>query len=277
MPELPEVSTISTDLRKSIAGFLIKDVKINAGYKTSPESPDFTKVLVGKKIADVKRVAKNVVISLENGYYLIFHLAMSGRLLLKSSASNEKWTRVTIFLKKGNQTKVLVFTDMRKFGKAVVLTPEQYALWPSKYGIDALDDDLTAEMFYNLLKTKKTIIKNLLLNQKYIAGLGNIYATDALFLAGIHPETSADKLSKTSAQVLLDKIRYILLEGIKNRGATMKDKLYVDIFGNSGTQQEHFRLFSKTECPACGSKIIYKKINSRGSYICPACQKLPKE
>jgi formamidopyrimidine-DNA glycosylase len=272
MPELPEVHTISADLNKHISGCTIKKVVVAKTYNIKPTADEFVKNVTGKKVKDVKRVAKNIVINFETNDSIIIHLAMTGQVLLReSTVKTDKWVKAVFVLDNG---KNLIFTDMRSFGKLAYAKDSDLADLYKKYGPEPLDDGLTAQEFLNILQKKKTTIKNALLEQSLVAGIGNIYANDALFLSNIHPETLTIKLNKQSADKLLTALRTILKEGIDHRGSTLPDKMYVDIFGNPGTQQNYFRIFMKKQCPICGTKIEIKSINGRGSYICPNCQKL---
>jgi formamidopyrimidine-DNA glycosylase len=134
-------------------------------------------------------------------------------------------------------------------------------------------EDITPETCLTRLRSKNTIIKTALLEQSIVAGLGNIYATDALWLAKIHPETKTQSLMPEQVQILLNSAKEILLEGIKHRGSTLPDEAYVDIFGKPGSHQNYFRIYGKTYCPDCKTKVEYKKLNGRGTYFCPKCQK----
>lgn len=275
MPELPEVQTIVTDLNKILLGFKITDVKVLSTFKIQPEPEEFTAEVKGKKIAGVQRVAKNIILEMENNKYLLVHLAMTGQLRLSKTAESQNSSeRVCFTLEKGGKKIYLKYNDVRMFGKVALLATEEYRKLKEKYGPDPLDKTLTAENFLNRLKSRKTNIKNALLDQSIVAGVGNIYATDALFMAGIHPETSTKDLSDKDSHKLLESLREILEESIGHRGSTLKDEMYVDILGKKGTHQDYFRIYGKQICPVCGGKIEYKKISGRGTYICNVCQSI---
>lgn len=275
MPEFPEVHTISHDLKKNVVEFTIKNIQISKYYKLPSDIQADLKKLVGKKIQDVDNIAKNIVLKLDENSYLVFHLAMTGRILLRElSDKTDNWVKIVLEIQKGTKTKHLKFCDMRQFGKVAVLSKNNLDILVSKYGLMPLNENVSPENFLNAIKSKKTNIKNVLLNQKIISGLGNIYATDALFLANINPKTSTQDITPESAEKLLKSIREILNEGIKNRGSTLPDKVYVDIFGNPGSQQEHFKIYLKNVCDVCNSKVEFIKINGRGTYFCPTCQPL---
>lgn len=275
MPEFPEVHTISYDLKKNVVGFKIKNIQISKYYKLPNNIQTDLKNIIGKEIQDVNNIAKNIVLKLNENSFLVFHLAMTGRILLREpSNKTDNWVKVVLEIQKGNKTKHLKFCDMRQFGKVVVLSKNNLDIFTSKYGLIPLNENITLENFLNAIKSKKTNIKNVLLDQKIISGLGNIYATDALFLANINPKTPTQDITSGSTKKLLKSIREILNEGIKNRGSTLPDKMYVDIFGNPGSQQKHFKIYLKKVCDVCNSKVEFIKINGRGTYFCPTCQPL---
>jgi formamidopyrimidine-DNA glycosylase len=153
------------------------------------------------------------------------------------------------------------------------MSSKEVSLLKEKYGPDLIIDKITPEQFLQRLKLKKTAVKNALLEQSLVAGLGNIYVTDALWLSKIHPTTRTTDLALNHAKILLKSAVDILTEGIKHRGSTLADKAYVDVFGRIGNHQNYFRIYGKTNCPACRNKIVYVKLNGRGTYFCPSCQK----
>jgi formamidopyrimidine-DNA glycosylase len=275
MPEFPEVHTISQDLKKNIVGFKIKNIQISKHYKLPEKVQTALKKIIGKKILDVSNISKNIIIKLDENSFLGFHLAMTGRLLLRErSHKNDNWVKVVLEIQKAHEIKCLKFCDMRQFGKVMVLSRNDLNDLISKYGLMPLSDSVQLENFLSAIRSKKTNIKNVLLDQKIISGLGNIYATDSLFLAKINPKTLTHEISKKSAEKLLKSIREVLNEAINNRGSTLPDKMYVDIFGNSGSQQNHFKIYLKNVCDTCNTKVEFIKINGRGTYFCPRCQPL---
>lgn len=274
MPELPEVHTIASDLKKNLVGWRINKVEIENGYTTNPDNKLYSQLLTGSLVDKVGRVGKNIVIKLSNGSFLTFHLAMTGRLLLQDQNSPKApHQKVQLTLSNKDKTKVLRFCDARMFGKTGVLDAVGVHKLKQKYGPDVVLEELATEVFLSRLQSKRTNVKNALLDQTIVAGLGNIYATDALWMAKIHPEAKTQDILLNQAQSLLEAIKGILLEGIKHRGSTLPDEAYVDIFGKPGSHQSHFRIYGKTHCPVCQTKVEYKKLNGRGTYFCPVCQK----
>jgi formamidopyrimidine-DNA glycosylase len=271
MPELPEVHTITTDLKKHVQGATITSVTVTDEFKVSPESKIFKKMLPGKKISGVRRIAKNIVVELEPKDFLVIHLAMTGQVLFrKVGFKQDRWTRVIFNIEKDGKEGELRYTDMRMFGKVQIL--DDLNLLEEKYGPDPLDKKLTGPKFLEILQRKRTNIKNALLDQKLIAGIGNIYANDSLWIAKIHPETKTKDLTKPMAKELLEAVREILKESIKHRGSTLSDKMYVDIFGRFGKHQNYLKIYGKEECPRCEIPTIFKKINGRGTFLCNNCQ-----
>ncbi len=273
MPELPEVHTISQDLNKHIVGFKIKNIQISRNYKLPIPEITKLKILISKKITNVDKIAKNIVVEVSNNTFLMFHLAMTGRILLRDRKDKQdNWVKIVFELEKGNQLKQLRFCDMRQFGKIRVVNEKELKDFSKKYGLNPLSEDNTPEKLLKALKSKKTNIKNALLDQNLIFGLGNIYATDALFLSNINPKISTQDINLEDTKKLSKSIKQILKEGIKNRGSTLPDKMYVDIFGQSGNQQNHFKIYGKKICSVCNSNVSFEKLNGRGTYFCPTCQ-----
>ena len=278
MPELPEVQTITSDLNKYLKNVVIKGVEIEKGYELF-ENELFIKNVLNQRIVGASRIAKNINLELENNFHILIHLAMTGQLLLrKPNQPKDRFQRVAFTFQKSGGTKQngnsyeLRFCDMRMFGKMVLIPKKDLSKFTEKYGHDALNADLTPKIFLKAIKSKRTIIKNVLLDQKKISGLGNIYATDALFLSGIHPETLTKNIDLKTAETLLNNARAVLNEGIKNRGSTLNDEMYVDVFGKPGKHQNYFKVYGKKVCIRCKNSVQYKKLNGRGTYFCPSCQ-----
>lgn len=279
MPELPEVQTVTSDLNKYLKNVLIKRVEIETGYKTQPNNDFFTKKVMNQNIVGASRIAKNINLELSNNLHILIHLAMTGQLLLrKPSHPKDRFQKVAITFQKTDDIKhnkssyELRFCDMRMFGKMTLVPKKDLSKFREKYGYDALNVDLTPEIFLKVLKSKRTIVKNVLLDQKKISGLGNIYATDALFLSGIHPETLTKNIDLKMTERLLNNVKAVLNEGIKNRGSTLNDEMYVDVFGKPGKNQNFFKIYGKRTCVKCKNNVQFKKLNGRGTYFCPICQ-----
>jgi formamidopyrimidine-DNA glycosylase len=271
MPELPEVETIVRALRNggrgdvSVLNRRIQSVDLR-WIKTlaMPDADDFTARLTGQQITDVSRRGKYVVIHLENAYLLI-HLRMSGDLRVQSpplppSAPHD---RLNIDFTDGFR---LVFNDTRKFGR-VWLTDDPEIVTGS-LGPEPLNGSLLPEKFFYNLHSKKKYIKSLLLDQSFLAGLGNIYVDESLFRAGIHPLRTSNSLSRDESNRLLKAIGETLTDGIQNNGAS------IDWVYRGGEFQNNFRVYQQTgkPCVVCGTPIERIVSGQRGTHFCPKCQ-----
>ncbi len=273
MPELPEVHTITSDLKKHVLGAVVKKAEIKGSFSVSPSAGVFKKKLTGRKITDIHRVAKNIVLGLDSGEFLVIHLAMTGRLLFrKVGFKADQWERVIFTLEKDGKAGELRYTDLRMFGKVKLIDSAEYKILQNKYGPDPVTETFDHYRFLELIQNKRTNIKNALLDQTVISGIGNIYTNDALWMAKIHPETKTSDMSPPMAKNLLAAIREILNESISNRGSTLDDKMYVDIFGKQGEHQNYFRIYDKAECSRCYIPVKFMKLNGRGTYFCENCQ-----
>lgn len=271
MPELPEVETIKRDLNRLIVGKKILDITTDSAKQVQPSLATVKKAIVGTKIKKTARRAKLLQIFLSNGRILAVHLKMTGRLLVRrKDAPKDDWQRVVISL---SSNKELRFCDLRKFGW-IKLIKNQSALKKilAKFGPEPLDD-LTFKDFQKILGSSRRAVKLVLLDQKKISGVGNIYANDALFLAKIDPRRPANKVTAPEAKRLLAAVEKVLRAGIKHRGAS--DQYYLDALGHKGAYQEHFLVYGRTgkKCFKCKGKIKRIKIGGRGTFYCPQCQR----
>jgi formamidopyrimidine-DNA glycosylase len=291
MPELPEVETIKRGLAQLLPGKTVKDVHHN-WHKSFPNAPtDVIKFLVGAKVTHVRRRAKVLVIELSSEYSLVIHLKMTGQLVFVSDKKRfgaghpgkelvgdlpAKSTRVIIDFTDGSQ---LFFNDQRKFGwmrlMASIEVPEIDFF--KKVGPEPLDDDFTVDRFIEqLMRRKNSNIKAVLLDQTVLAGVGNIYADESLWGAKIHPATLVSKVPKAKLVMLHNALRDVLHLSIEKGGST--DKNYVDAEGKKGSYLSFANVFRKEgqPCPRCGTEITKIRVASRGTHICPNCQKEPK-
>ena len=272
MPELPEVETIARSLRdggrgnSSILGSSI--TKVNIYWERSiacPSVSEFQKIVEGSSICSIGRRGKYVKFELSHGWLLI-HLRMSGDLIVAGADAPTKAHDRVVFELRGNQK--LVFNDARKFGRIWFVTdPSQVC---AHLGIEPFDDNLTGDKFFELLHTRKTRIKSLLLDQSFLAGIGNIYADEALFLAAIHPLTQADQLTKKITEILLKSIRQVLQLGIDRNGAS------IDWVYRGGQFQNDFNVYQRSgeACRRCAIPIKKIVVGQRSTHFCPTCQVL---
>lgn len=276
MPELPEVETIRFDLNKNLSGYTIIEILVKENKMVQPSVKTLKEQAEGIKILGFLRKAKLLIIKLEKPIFLLLHLKMTGRLLIRDSQDKkDEWDRIIFKLKRGKREKELRFTDQRKFGYVKVVTEEDLKGILAKYGPEPLKD-LSLNYFKKILKEKNQAIKKVLMDQSLISGVGNIYANDALYLAKIHPEIPAKDLTPEQVKSLLKAIETVLKAGLKYRGAS--DNSYLDAFGKKGEYQKHFLVYGKKgeKCLVCGEKIKRYSLGGRGTFYCPHCQNFYK-
>lgn len=270
MPELPEVEIIKRGLTRLIIGKKILDITTDSPKQVQPSLSVMKKAVIGETIKKFDRRAKLLQIFLSNGKILVVHLKMTGRLLVrKKGAKPDDWQHVTFTL---SGDKELRFADLRKFGWVRFLkSKKELDKILAKFGPDALDG-ISLKEFQTVLSKSRRAVKLVIMDQSKIAGVGNIYASDALNLAKIKPHHPANKLSKNEAKILLQAIKKVLSAGIKYRGAS--DQYYLDALGHKGSYQEHFLTYNREgkKCFNCGGEIKKIKLGGRGTYYCPACQ-----
>ncbi|MFW6109973.1 MAG: bifunctional DNA-formamidopyrimidine glycosylase/DNA-(apurinic or apyrimidinic site) lyase [Patescibacteria group bacterium] len=273
MPELPEVETIKRQLADELVGLEIKGVVCKDERLLQPDTQTVGRAVVEAVFKDVDRTAKLLIFTLAKEgetFYLLCHLRMSGRLFFRNQSDPEDdYVGVTIKLSQGKE---LRFASARKFGYIRLADEQEMQETLKKYGPEPLDD-LTFEKFKNILADTRAMVKTVLMDQKRIAGVGNIYANDALFLAEINPETPANKLSAGEKETLYNALEQVLKEGLDTEGAS--DQWYRNAYGGKGSYQEHFKVYGKAgeSCPECGGTIKRIKVGGRGTFICPNCQK----
>jgi len=264
MPELPEVETFVRQLKPALVGkkILSADLHWNRTLVT-PSPKKFKQQIEGQKIIDIGRRAKYLNIQLKD-FNLIIHLRMSGDLLIKNSTIGlEKHDRLVLKLS-GNKS--LVFNDTRKFGRVWLTANQEDVL--GKLGPEPFSKEFTSQWLYNALNNKKRQLKPLLLDQTFLAGLGNIYADEALHMAKLHPVAASDSVTAKQAEALHEAIRKVLKAGIRRNGAS------IDWAYRGGQFQNYFRVYDRegTACPVCGTEIQKIIVGQRGTHICPYCQ-----
>lgn len=263
MPELPEVETVARSIAPLVGRRILsaefRSLRILRGG--DPESMSAS--LAGRRIAGVKRYGKFLVLPLEGGGFLLVHLGMTGRLLLGGPAG--KHTHAILTLDEG----VLLFDDSRQFGSFQL--SDEFPARVARLGPEPLEVSLAD--FTAALKRHKTRIKPLLLNQRFLRGVGNIYADEALFRAGIHPLTLANRLRADRARKLWQALREVLSEAIDAGGSSISD--YVDAQGRKGFFQFSHRVYQREgePCVNCDTKIRRLVITQRSSHFCPKCQR----
>lgn len=289
MPELPEVETIRRDLLPLLRGRAFTRVwvapdaprlvqAVPAGGpacrtgRQAPSPADFARLLPGCRVEDLSRRGKYLVFHLSGGLYLVVHLRMTGALLYRpAGAPPDRYVRAVLSLDDGSE---LRFSDLRKFG-AMWLVPD-LSLVLDRLGPEPLDGSLTPSVLRELTARRRAPIKSVLLDQRALAGLGNIYADEALFAAGLHPQRPASSLSDSEVERLHGAIRQVLLAALDDRGASFRD--YVDASGREGRHQFRVQVFRRTgqPCYVCGREIARVKVAGRSSHFCSKCQPLER-
>ena len=269
MPELPEVETIRRDLMADVKGKKIKDVEIiNPKVVKQPKPLEFKNRIKGKTFQDFLRRAKVLAIKLSSGEYLVVHLRMTGQLIY-AKCRQEK-ARVIFILANGY---FLNFNDQRLFAELRLVQDWLKLPFVQSLGIEPLAQEFTLVKFQNMLQGRKTKIKPLLMDQSFIAGIGNLYAQEALFWAGILPQRAANKLTKSEIKKLYSAIQKVLHEGIQYRGSSVDN--YVNGRGNRGSYHLRLMVYDRKDqpCLKCKTKIKKVSLGGRGTCFCPKCQK----
>lgn len=275
MPELPEVETVARSLAPQVVGRSIAAIERLDWERMveMPPLPVFRELLVGRQIVAVGRRAKWVLLSLDDGWTLAVHLRMSGQLTVHEPG-DEPRSHVHLVLRLDDGRR-LFFDDERKFGRLRLLDTAGLAALDAAHGPEPLDAAFTAAELARLLAGRRTKIKPLLLDQTRIAGLGNIYASEALWLARIHPQLPAAAIDEASAGALHEAIRAVLMQAIANEGSSLRN--YRNGYGRQGQNQEHFQVYDREgrACQRCGTPIERSVVAQRSTFFCPSCQQLP--
>lgn len=273
MPELPEVETIRRGLQQHVRGRTILRAEVRDTRLRWPvEKARLERDLIDREIIDIDRRAKYLLLQLSNNATLLIHLGMSGRLLLaENGEAFDKHDHVVFHLAGGGQ---LRFRDPRRFGMVDLVEHEALATYPQlvHLGVEPLDEQITAATLYALVAKSKKPIKNLLMDNGFIVGVGNIYANEALHRAGIHPLLPANRLDAPAWQGLFAAVRHVLRDAIAQGGTTLND--FVDSSGSPGYFQLSLAVYGRTgePCPRCGTAIAREVLAGRSSFFCPGCQ-----
>jgi formamidopyrimidine-DNA glycosylase len=276
MPELPEVETIRRDLEGRIVGRRINGVRLPPETgKAVPvlkaiDEASFREGVVGARIEGVERRGKYLVLRLDHGGLIVVHLRMTGRLLHReASAEPDRFLRIVLQLDDGSE---LRFTDVRKFG-GLWLVEDVTEASATGLGPEPLSEGFSVAHLSGALAGRKAPVKAILLDQRHIAGIGNIYADEACFVARIDPRRLGADVGPAEAEALHAAVRQVLLHGVESRGASFSD--YVDAEGNSGAMQMHVKVFRRTgkPCYTCATTIERVKVGGRSTHYCPKCQR----
>ena len=288
MPELPEVEVVKRSLEKKIQNLIIKKVIINDGNLRYKIDKDKITKIVGRKIKKIVRRSKFLIFKLDKGQAMMVHLGMTGKFFLvdqkekkfktsfyyKIEKNDEKYNRV-IFVFKNKQK--LIYNDVRKFGFIKFYDPLKYEenIHFRNLGPEPLSKDLNFNYLKNYLRGRNRNIKNVLMDQKCISGLGNIYVNEVLFLSGIRPTRKVSKLKDAELKKLLKYIKNVLKSSIKLGGSSIKDFSSDD--GKKGIFQQYFKVYGKkgekcsnTDCNTNLKRVV---ISNRSTFFCKTCQK----
>jgi formamidopyrimidine-DNA glycosylase len=273
MPELPEVETIVRDLQRLVTGASISGAAVLKPDLVEGEAGSLESELPGAKIESVARRAKNIVVELDSpgAGILLINLGMTGRVLvLPEDEAEPPHTGVVIGL---TDRRKLVYQDVRRFGRLELVSKEEWAGRSSALGFEPLSDEFTAAALYELARKSKVALKTWLMDQKRVVGVGNIYASEAMFRARIDPRMSAEKITKPKATRLHAAIQKVLLEAINFRGTTFMD--YRDASGERGEFAQRLQVYDREgeACVACGKPIARIVQGGRSTFFCPSCQK----
>ena len=272
MPELPEVEHVARTLGEQIVGRRIVAVT-RLDWERMVEVPDverFLTLLQGRDVRATGRRAKWLLLMLDSGWTLALHLRMSGAITVHGpTAQPDAYTHLVLLLDDGRQ---IFFRDTRKFGRARLLDATGLAALDAAHGIEPLSDAFTPTALAELLRRRRTRLKPLLLDQRVIAGIGNIYADEALCRAQLHPLRASASLDADEVARLHSGIRLALLQGLEHGGSTLRD--YRNSYGARGSNQEHFTVYGRAgqPCLRCGTPIVRIVVAQRSTYLCPFCQ-----
>ncbi|MCD6114736.1 DNA-formamidopyrimidine glycosylase [bacterium] len=290
MPELPEVETTVLDLKRKVLKRTFLDIWTDAPKLIKkPNLEEFKREIKGKKIQDIKRKGKFIIFYLSGDKRLLIHQKLTGHLLVGQwKKENEEWVpvkkgpledpmnkfiHIIFFLDNGL---MIAFSDLRKFGRVELLTKKELENLKDlkELGPDPLDKNFTFDRFKQIIQNQKRKIKAVLMDQKLISGIGNIYSDEILFRAGVHPFKPANTLQEREIRKIYRNIKSVLKKAIKLGGESISDYRRPD--GRKGGFDKERKVYRREgmPCYVCGTKIERGKINSRSTYFCPKCQKL---
>jgi formamidopyrimidine-DNA glycosylase len=272
MPELPEVETIKEDLRGLVVGSRIEGAEVLDGSLVEqPSAEEFAGRLEGVGITGVRRRAKHLIAELEGGDSLVFQLKIGGQLLLVPPVDEPETALMLILHLDGE--KRLFLRDETGFTRARLLDAGELGERLSSLGPEPLEEGFGWEYLPREIGSRRAQIKPLLLDQKVVSGIGNIYVDEILYDARLHPRRKANTLSEGEWKTLYDALRSNLAAGVEHRGTTVR--LFRDVLDRPGEHQNYLRVFEKQgqPCPGCEGEVVREKVSGRPSHFCPACQR----
>jgi len=271
MPELPEVETIVRELRPNVVGKKFWKVDGKLHYVFLPSFEEMTAKIKGLKVLEITRRGKFIVFVLDNKMRLVIHLRMSGRLMWKKVPKKEQHIRAMFTFSDGTS---LIFSDARKFGRIWLFSEKDYEKETGivRLGVEPFSSDFTQEKLNKLFAHKRGILKNTLLRQDLIAGIGNIYADEICYRIHLHPSSRLEHLNAKDFENMYEAILHCLGEGIEHCGASVSD--FVGTRGTLGKHQKYLQAYGRKDdpCYVCGSIIKKTKVAGRGTFVCMKCQ-----
>jgi len=277
VPELPEVQTIVNELQPLLKGRVLQEIKVLTPKMVIGESEK----VYGQKILGLRRRAKLIIFDLSNGWHLLIHLKLTGQLFFlppkaertKTGEGENRFTAMIFYFDDGSR---LLFNDLRKFGYLKILDEKGLleTLQKEDYGPEPLEPDFTLEKFQKMLAQRPNAqIKPLLMDQGFVAGIGNLYSDEILFFAGIHPKRKVNSLDDTEIEKIYQGIKTILQKALKYKGSSIDT--YRRPSGEKGTFEFHRKVYRRKggRCFVCGTPIASLKFGGRTAYYCPTCQK----
>ena len=272
MPELPETETIARDLHAAIAGSLITDVEVlRRDVLRGVSAARLRKSLPSRSVSRAWRRAKSVILSLDSGAHLIVTPRFTGALILATPAAEDSYACVRLGLDDGRE---LRYSDVRRLGTVAFLDAEAFAQWSGGLGPEPLDSDFTVERFSGCLRGSKRAIKSVLMDQSRLAGVGNIYANEALWHAGIRPSRKASSLTQRERESLHGELTAVLRAAVEARGTSFRD--YRDAFGERGGFAAQLQAYGRggQPCARCGAALSSSHtIDGRATVWCAGCQR----
>ena len=274
MPELPEVETIKQNLRELVTGSLITEVEVlDPGLVEQPSTEEFERELEGDRISGTRRRAKHLIVELDSGNLLVFQLKIGGQLLLVPPVEEPTSALMLVLHLDGDRR--LFLRDETRFTRARLLNADELEVRLSTLGPEPLEEEFKSsgvEYLQETISPRRAQIKPLLLDQKVVSGIGNIYVDEILYRARLHPRRKANTLSGEEWKGLHAAIIENLAAGVEHRGTTVR--LYKDVLNRPGEHQNYLRVFEKQgrPCPDCEGKVVREKVGGRPTHFCPSCQ-----
>jgi formamidopyrimidine-DNA glycosylase len=271
MPELPEVETIKEDLRGLVIGSEVERAEVlDASLVEQPSTEEVVRRLEGVRITGARRRAKHLIVELDSGDSLVFQLKIGGQLLLVPPVDEPETALMLILHLNGERR--LYLRDETGFTRVRLLDAGELEERLSSLGPEPLEDGFDAGYLPRTIGSRRAQIKPLLLDQKVVSGIGNIYVDEILYDARLHPRRKANTISEGEWRGLFDAIRSNLAAGVEHRGTTVR--LYKDVLDRPGEHQNYLRVFEKhgRPCPGCEGEVVREKVSGRPSHFCPGCQ-----